>query len=92
MALEGEKPTSRSRKSKEAENKKESPKETSRNSKKKKKETSRSKQNSRHRNKAPTSKGAHHLNQDPGQESDVEVVGESEPDPVEQVEHLKASN
>ena len=78
IVQEGEKPASRSRKSRGAEDKRESSKETPRNSEKKKKETLRSKQASGHKNKAPTSKGAYYLNQDPGQELEVEVVGECE--------------
>ena len=89
--LEGEGPTSRSRKSQGGENKRESPKETSRDSEKKKKETSKAKQNSGHKSKGSTNKGSHCSNQDLGLDSEVEIVGYIEPDPVAEVEWLKAN-
>ena len=88
--LEGERPTSRSRKSQGGESRKAASRATPSDSEKSKKETSRAKQSSGHKGKGSTSKGASHSNQDPEPDLEVEIVGSAEPDPVAEVERLKA--
>ena len=50
----------------------------------------RAKQSSGHKSKGSTNKGARHSNQDPGLDSEVQIVGSTEPDPVAEVERLIA--